>query len=185
MKKNLLLLLLLSFLSCIDAQDIDIYKKNKNDNYDMPKIMHDMSYSEFKLLSQNIRMRDMMYALVVPGFIHYKAQENKSGNWLAGIRGTSYLTLGAIYWYVKDQYPNIEIKNLNKNNDQQVLQNIFYGTIGVIISTYIFDIIHGEVRLSDKQEKIRYKFSLKLSPPIIGFDSSKTPHNSLGIILNF
>ncbi|HKK10446.1 MAG TPA: hypothetical protein VJ939_06385, partial [Bacteroidales bacterium] len=62
---------LLAFSQQSFAQDFDVYKRSKNDNFRLPEINRDMTFEEFQLLSRNLRMKDMLYAMVVPGYTHF------------------------------------------------------------------------------------------------------------------
>lgn len=163
--KYIFFILFLSHLLIAIGQDFDIYKKNKNDNYKLPDIASEMTYQEFELLSQNMRMKDMMYASIVPGYIHFKAQEKKHAYWLLGLRGASYITMAGIYLGNKDKLFQIDesILNQEKLDKLNTNKNIFYAALALASATYLYDIIHGEWILNQKQEKIRYKYSIKAS----------------------
>ncbi len=142
------------------AQDVDLYSKGKNDNYSLPNIAPDMTYEEFELLSQNVRMKDMMYASIVPGFMHFKAQENKKAYWLLGVRSVAFLSMGTVLFDMNATYGKINFSNV-EIQDKKVYQNVFYSALALASATYLYDIIHGEYILKKKQEKIRYKYSIK------------------------
>jgi len=168
------------FLSTLSyAQDIDLYQKKKNDNYQLPRIYQEMSFDEFDLLSQNVRMKDMMYAGFVPGYIHFKAKENKTGYWLVGIRSASYITMGILYLDFDHKYGNTNLLDA-KTSDQKIYQNIFISALTIAWSTYLYDLIHGEHILHKKQERIRYKYALKAVKHPITFQS-KQPYPSISL----
>ncbi len=185
MKKTIILLLLFGMSNIhLYSQDIDFYNKGKNDNYRLPKINREMSFDEFHLLSQNVRMKDMIYAAIVPGKIHFKAQSKKAAYWLVGIRSASYLTMGGIYYYNKDEISKLQLRDLYSDNGddkegRSSYKQVFYGAAAVAIGTYLFDLIHGEKVLRTKQEKIRYKYALKLSQET----TSSLPNVSNGLAL--
>ncbi len=82
MKKYIKILIIIGIIifqyaNIVHGQDIDFYQKHKNENYSFPEIPESMTYEEYYLLSQTFRMQDMMYASIVPGYIHFKAQEKK------------------------------------------------------------------------------------------------------------
>lgn len=141
-----------------------------------------MSFDEFYLLSQNIKMKDMAYAIIVPGLIHFKAKDKKAGYWLLGIRSSSYLAIGGLYIYKQNKYKGIKLSDLD-DDDQIPLRTKLYSALFVAASTYLFDLIHGEARLHRKQEFIRYKYSLKFSNQNFERNSGLTP--SLGVVVNF
>ena len=96
MKKNILLFLLLSITITGFSQDFDAYLKNKNDNYSFPNIPAEMNFQEFHLLSQTFRMQDMIYSAIVPGYVHFKAQENKIAYGILATRTTAFIALSDI-----------------------------------------------------------------------------------------
>ncbi len=165
------------------TQDVDLYKKDKNDNYKLPAISSKMSYDEFELLAQNVRMKDMMYAGIVPGYIHFKAQEKKTGYWLLGIRSASFVTMGIVYLDFNHKYGNLNLLNA-KTSDQKTYENLFYASLAVAWSTYFYDLIHGEHILHKKQEKIRYQYAIKAAKHPITFQSN-TIYPSLSFNLQF
>ncbi len=174
-------LVLISFLA--KAQDIDIYKKTKNENYKLPAISQEMSFDEFEILSQNVRMKDMMYAGIVPGYIHFKAQDKKKGYWILGIRSASYISMFAAYLDFNHKYANQNLWDA-KTSDQKVYQNVFIGAMTLALGTYFYDLIHGEHILHQKQEKIRFKYALKASKHPLSFQSNQLyPNLSLAIQL--
>jgi hypothetical protein len=144
----------------ICAQDIEIYKKEKNDNYELPQIHGEMSSDEFLLLSRNMKMKDMMYAAIVPGYIHFLAQEKKKGYWLLGARGVAYLTIGGVYLDADNKYGGLNKREVSAE-DEKLYKSLLTGAVTTIVVTYLYDIIHGDDILHRKQEKIRYNYTLK------------------------
>lgn len=179
-------LFLLFYFVQIQAQDIDLYKRDKNDNYKLPKISQQMTADEFEILSQNMRMKDMLYASIVPGYVHFKAKENKVGYWLVGIRAASYLTMSGLYVSGKKKLLSIDTENLSDEelSDAKRYQNAFYTALGVATATYVYDIIQGDWLLHKKQEKIRYKYAIKAGKhPLSYKDNSLYP--SLALTIQF
>lgn len=142
-----------------------------------------MSFDEFQLLSQNIRVKNMLYAAIVPGHIHFKAQSPHTGYWIAGVRSAALITMGAVYIQNKQEISNLTFNDIIKEDDTPNYKKIFYGSAAVAIGTYLFDLIHGEAVLSQKQEQIRYKYSIQISnqSSIIGFKDNL----SLKLKINF
>jgi hypothetical protein len=159
MKQLILIFFSIATVININAQDIDLYKKDKNDNYNLPSINQQMTYDEFELLAEHMRMKDMMYAVAVPGYIHFKAKENKKGYWLVGTRIVAYLTAGAVYLSANSKYENLQFKNLLYDK-KDIHTDLLYGSIVVALATYGYDLIHGDYILHKKQEKIRYKYAI-------------------------
>ncbi len=164
MQKIILLLLFVTFSHLSLAQDIDIYHKYKNDNYNIPRIDTSMTFEDFKILSENLRMIDMINAAIVPGYVHFKTNEKKIAYSLLGLRLVSYAAFSAIYFN-----ENIEVSNFklilsnNSDNDNINKYRAIYASAFVLAaSTYLFDWIRGSYSLSNKQEKIRYQLALKL-----------------------
>ena len=181
MEKQITLLIVFLGLSFqILSQDIEIYKKGKNDNYQLPKIGAELSFDEFELLSQNMRMKDMLYAAIVPGIIHFKAQEPKKGYWLVGLRSAAYTAVGYVLIASNEKYGNARTSSW-KGSDKTLYQDLFYGGLALGAVTYLYDIIHGDYILHRKQEKIRYKYSLKLSSGISFFSGDIYPGVSLNL----
>jgi len=146
------------------SQDLDIYKKSKDDNLETPNIPSGMSYSEFQILSRNLRLKDMMYAMVVPGYVHFKADEKITGYTLLGLRTVGYIGLGAIYYSYNKHYDSNY--NYGETNNGTIDPNnydiAFVTSLTVIFATYFYDWIHGDYKLKKKQNLIRYKYGLKV-----------------------
>ena len=186
MKKTLLFLFAVGLLLQTNAQDIDLYKKDKNDNYKIPKIDQKMTYEEFELLSQNMRMKDMLYAGIVPGYVHFKANEKKTGYWLLGIRSASYIALATTYLSGKHKLLSIDTNDLSDEefDDRKGYEYGFYTAVSIATATYLYDVIHGDAVLHRKQEKIRYKYAIKTgSHPTTFEGNSKYP--SLALTIQF
>jgi len=144
------------------AQDIDIYKKNVNTNFELPQISQQMSYQEFKTLSTNLRMQDIGIAMIFPGHVHFKIGEKKMGYYILGARLTGYL--GMIYMSSKNQsvYKTVFYDNTTGNVDISPTDKIIsYGSILLVGGSFLFDWIHGKYKLEEKQTKIRYKYAKK------------------------
>lgn len=171
-----------SFLS-LYSQDVEIYQREKNDNYVLPKIDKDMTYDEFKLLSENVKVKDMFYAGFVPGYVHFKAQEKNKGYWLFAIRGGSYATACYVFWDANKKYGGLNSSNIS-DKDKRTYQNLLISSISISAVSYLYDIIHGESILHDKQEQIRYKYSIKLNTVTSHTVSGKI-YPSLGVAFNF
>jgi len=155
--KYTLLILFLSFISLrISAQDISIYNRHINDKLNIPETQWGMSSDEFQLLSRNFRMMDWFYGSIAPGYLHFKAKDYNMGYLLLSTRLLGYAGLGYVMLDSKNSFSNII--NYNDNNYKYITQ----ASIVLILSSYIFDMIHGNYRLKRKQELIRYKYGTKL-----------------------
>jgi len=184
MNKYIFSTLFLTSLFYSSVQDIDLYKKERNDNYKLPDINELMNFDEFELLSQNIRMKDMLYADFVPGYIHFKVQERKKGYWLLGIRSASYLVMGAVLLDANATYGKINFSTA-KLSDKKIYQNVFYGALIVASASYLYDIIHGDTILHKKQEKIRYKYTIKTGEHPVSYTLNNKLYPSIACTIQF
>jgi len=159
---KILILILISTSFQGYAQDFDQYLKLKNDNFSFPEIPDSLTYEEFQILSRDIRMMDMAYSAIVPGYVHFKAKEERTGYYLLGARLTGYTGLTI-------SYLNLQANGLSLGDifDSYSLYNtekvLFLSSITIIVSSYLFDWIHGKMQLENKQEDIRYKYSLRVN----------------------
>lgn len=151
------------FTLFVQAQDFDIYKRKTDDKVKIPSLNSSMELNEFQLLSRNARMMDMAYAMIVPGYMHFKAKEHKAGYYLLGARVAAYGGLVYSYYSLADQGESIfgDIKN---DDNYQIKQYKYVGiaSISIIFGTYFYDWIHGKIMLEKKQEMIRYKYGFKI-----------------------
>ena len=185
--KNFLIFLVFILGVQMTAQDIDLYKKDRNDNYKLPKIDKNMSSDEFMLLSENIRMKHMLYAAVVPGYIHFRIKEKNKGYWLLGIRSAAYATMGFVLFDGKNDFFRLNLNDLSEEdlNKAKSSQNIFYTALSVAAATYAYDVIHGDWVLHQKQERIRYKYALKARVSTTSFYPDSKHYPAMALTLNF
>ncbi len=177
---------ILSFDS-LNAQDIDIFSKEKNDNYQMPQFNTKMSFEEFQILNWNLRMQDMLYAMIVPGYVHFKVKDKTLGYSLLGMRLTGF---AAMYYVAHStnitlplMYDMLKKPELIENNLLEEERNILYFSGTLILATYLFDWIHGKHRLDKKQEMIRYRYGMKLNLASISLNHSSRKY--VGISLQY
>ncbi len=168
MKNSLSLFFLIILSFSLSAQDIDIYNKKKNSNYEFPNLNSQTSFEEFQLLNRTLRMQDMVSAALVPGYVHFKVKDPAVGYALVGLRSIGYA--GLAYAIKGDEYSFSDLINNTPPDDDtdntlnfNQKKDITYYSLALIISTYVFDWIHGKHRLEKKQEMIRYKYGLKLN----------------------
>lgn len=167
MKKLLLLFFTVLFIGNLMAQDLDVYKYSKNSNFKMPHISKNMTYQEFQLLSRNLRMQDMLYAMVVPGYTHFVAQEKKTGYWVLGTRLVGYA--GLCYVILKNDFTLTELisgVNVTQSPAFKNQQIVAYTSLAIIFGSYCYDWIHGKWVLNKKQEAIRYKYSFRMNASV-------------------
>lgn len=154
MKSNLLLFLAIILAKiCVYGQDFDVYPKLPDSQINAPQIYENMTIDEFQLLSRNIRMMDMGYALFLPGYIHYKAKENITG---AILTTTSFIGLAGFTYNYFNTDQAINLKQVFDDKSEIAL-----ASLTLIVATYIYDWIHGKYYLEKKQELIRYKYGIK------------------------
>ena len=100
---------LLMIMNHSDAQDFDMYNKEINDRFEMPQISESLTFEEFQLLSRDLRMKDMLYAMVVPGYTHFYAHKPKIGYGMLGARLIGY---GGITYVLIKGENNLNLKNI-------------------------------------------------------------------------
>jgi len=172
-RKYNLILLIFVFSSSLFAQDIDLYPHTQDDKVKMPYVHESMKLKEFQILSREARMMDMAYAVIVPGYMHFKAQEKTKAYILLGLRTAAYVGLGAVYISSKVRGDTFwgSVTGSNTPEEQINLAGQWAFTTSdlvegvsffLIISTYVYDWIHGKFELERKQELIRYKYAVKL-----------------------
>jgi len=166
------------------SQDVDFYLKDKNHNYSFPTIPEEMTFQEFNLLSHDFRMQDMLFSVVVPGYTHFKAQENMYGYSLVAVRTVAFSTLAYEYIHFKNTVTDTTsfIKFFRNSGQLTSGQKVDAYVVGISLATigatYLFDIIHGKYILQKKQEKIRFKYSPRISL------QSYIPNNNYKIGMN-
>ena len=149
-------------LGVVQAQDFDIYKHQKNSNFDIPNIPAGMTYNEFKILSTDLRMQDMAMAVVLPGHVHFKIGEKKTGYYILGARVTGYL--GWAYLALIDESLTGIVLKDSLDIDSNISTGdeiIAYGSVVLMVGSYVYDWIHGKYKLDSKQNHIRYKYAKK------------------------
>ncbi|OYT16271.1 MAG: hypothetical protein B7C24_08585 [Bacteroidetes bacterium 4572_77] len=156
-----ILFILISLISY--SQDFELYKRLTDDKVKLPQINQAVELNEFQLLSRDARMMDMAYAMIIPGYVHFKAKDKKMAYAILGTRIAGYGGLAYSYYQLKDQGEQI-FEDIENEDNYQVKQNKIIGiaSLTILISTYFFDWIHGKAVLEKKQEIIRYKYGFKV-----------------------
>ncbi|NPA67762.1 MAG: hypothetical protein GXO50_04045 [Chlorobi bacterium] len=161
-KQLTVFLIFTTFATLLQAQDIDFFHKNQNDKFKFEDINTQMSMDEYRILSRELRMKDMMYAAIVPGYVHFYAKDNKKGYTLLALRTAAFGELA--YMGIKG---NIDFGLDNfldiRDNSPDTDVILTYGAFAVIFGTYLYDWIHGQHVLRKKQENIRYKYNMKMN----------------------
>jgi len=165
MKKTAVFILISFFALKSYSQDIDLFQKKQNDNFKFEKINPQMSIDEYRILSRNLRMKEMLYAMIVPGYVHFYAKDNLSGYSLLAIRSAAFGTIAYLAYkgeltFGKDKLWKLNLKNEDISNTDKYLA---YTSMAAIFGTYFYDWIHGNYMLKKKQENIRYKYNMKLN----------------------
>ena len=156
------LIVLISVLSThfVVAQDMDLYNRYVGDKEKMPDLYENITLDEYQILSRNVRMMDMMYATIVPGYMHFKANDKKRGYYILGARMAGFTGLTMNYIRLNN-YDN-SYKDMFSDPALKGDRILFYTSLSIIASSYLYDVIHGKHVLAKKQELIRYKYGIKL-----------------------
>ena len=162
MIKYLLFTYLLLSYEITYSQDLDIYKKEKNTNFDIPNIPSEMTYKEFKILSTNLRMQDMAIAMFLPGHIHFKIGEKRSGYYILSTRSLGFIGWGYLAINHHSLSSIILYDKYNITDKTSTCDKIIgYTSVVLMVGSYLYDWIHGKYILENKQNKIRYKYAKK------------------------
>lgn len=185
---KLIFLFFLTFPMWLWAQDFDIYKRITDDKVKIPAVYSSTELNEFQLLSRDARMMDMAYAMIVPGYVHFKAKEPKAGYYL--LTGRLIGFAGVAYSYYKlEEHGETIFSNLDNNPEVPEIKTYKYigaASVALVFFTYFYDWIHGKVVLEKKQEIIRYKYGFKLQMEGTGGVSlHKRVYPSFGVSYSF
>jgi len=138
-------------------------------------------------------MKDMMYAMVVPGYVHFKAHENKTGYRLLGLRVASFSAFAAVGFQTSAKIKDILNLRFEDAIDKTktpvfIIANstVIWISMSTIMATYFYDWIHGQHIMNKKQELIRYKYNMKFniekSP---AFSPQNQVYPSMSLQINF
>ena len=173
------------------AQDLDIYKIEQDGLFNTPNLNTQMTVDEFQLLSRTLRMKDMAYAMIVPGYTHFRAKNDKTGYWILGVRSSAYVMLGYVGLegsfsfndLLTDFHPFYDETQTKKLEQFHTISVI---SLGLIFGTYFYDWIHGQYILSKKQEYIRYRYGMKFKlQNLQTFHSSENLIPALNLTITF
>jgi len=172
MKRLLFALLIIAFQQAVYGQDVDVFKRDLNDHFKLPHVPDSMTYEEFKTLSTNLRLIDAAEAMVVPGLIHFKVRDKFTGYTLVGARLLGYA--GIVYVNINNKDLLGDLFNYEVLNSEESKTDYFIAlsSIGLIAGSYFYDWIHGRYLLDKKQQKIRYKYAIKLRSEMANYNTS-------------
>ncbi len=188
MKKILLSsVLFILFSMYISAQDVDVFKRDLNDHFSIPQITDSMSFDEFETLSTNFRLMDAMEAIVVPGLIHFKLKDNTTGWVLVGTRLVGYT--GWIYASINKDGIWTDVFNYKILNSEESKSDYYVAlaSVSLVVASYLYDWIHGRSLLEKKQQKIRFKYAVKLRKDVsvVPFNYKSTVYPEFAIQFHF
>ncbi len=172
----LLLFLITGFFAF--SQDIDVYHRSQNDNFNMPQVSWQMDFNEYQILSRDLRMQHMLYAMIMPGYAHFYVKKPTTGWILFASRMAVYGTLLYTYYYA---YDNRETATINQ---YLINANVLWTEFGFIMANYFYDWIHAKYLLDRQKEMIRYKYSMKMQLSAIASPEGKVSPG-LGVQVKF
>jgi len=169
MKKISFVLMVILFTIKASAQDMDVFKRNLNDHFSIPQIADSMSFEEFNTLSTNLRLMDAMEAIVVPGLIHFKVKDKTTGWVLVGTRLAGYG--GLLYVNFNKDGIWADVFNYQTLNSEESKTDYYIAlaSAGLVVGSYLYDWIHGRSLLEKKQQRIRFKYAVKLRKDVSAF----------------
>lgn len=172
--RKLHILLIFNILYVFNAfsQDIDVFKRNLNDHFKIPQIADSMSFDEFNTLSTNLRLMDAMEAIIVPGIIHFKVKENTTGWVLVGTRLVGYAGLVYVNFHKDGLWSDVFNYQALNTEESKTDYYIALASAGLVVGSYFYDWIHGRNLLEKKQQKIRFKYAVKLRKDVSAFHSN-------------
>jgi len=155
MKNIIVIIIFLLSFGSVFSQDLDMYHRSMDDRLLMPELPVELTFNEFQILSRDIKLMDMAASIAFPGYISFKAKEDTAAYISIAVRSVGYI--GAAF-------------ELYRFHDMGVVEfwsdefdrNMMYATMGILISSYIFDWLYGKTELEKKQEAIRYKYRHEL-----------------------
>ena len=188
MKKFVMLFVLIIIFAVKSfAQDIDVFKRNLNDHFSIPQIADSMSFDEFKILSTNLRLMDAMEAVAVPGIIHFKVKDKTTGWILVGTRLAGYGGLLYVNFHKDGLWSDVFNYQALNTEESKTDYYIALASAGLVAGSYLYDWIHGRSLLAKKQQKIRFKYAIKLQNDlsIVPYNYKSKVYPELAFQINF
>ncbi|MCK5674352.1 MAG: hypothetical protein KAH95_13310 [Spirochaetales bacterium] len=155
MKKIIIIAVFITTLGTVFSQDLELFNRTMDDRLILPEIPIEMTIDEFQILSRDIKLMDMAAGIAFPGYISFKAKEQSAAYIAIAVRSVGYI--GAAFELYR-YHDTGTIEFWSNNFDR----NIMYGTIGILLGSYIFDWLFGKSQLEIKQEEIRFKYRQEL-----------------------
>jgi len=155
MKNIIFISIFLLSLVSIFSQDLELYHRYMGDRLIMPELPEDMNFSEFQILSRDIRLMDMAAGIALPGYMSFKSQESSAAYISIAVRSIGYA--GSLFELYR--YHNTTAVEFWANDFDRT---VMFGTMGILLSSYIFDWLYGKTKLELKQEEIRYRYRHKI-----------------------
>ena len=175
MQKSTLILFFIFCFFVAFSQDIDVFHKKQNDNFKFEEINPQMSFNEYQILSRDLRMKEMLYAMIVPGYVHFYAQDKLNGYGILALRTLAFGELAYMLSSDKIDYSLSDPLSFSYDELDIPKTELFltYSSIAIIFGTYLYDWIHGQYILKKKQEQIRYKYNMKMNLSLISSPNNK------------
>ncbi|GEM_PF-2888910 len=119
----------------------------------LPILPDSMSYDEFKYLQLRLTNEDRMWSLLLPGYTHFVTYDSRSGLGIMALRMFGYWLIGySICSGIPESVEDINIEKIKVN------LMIFGAGVGLNFAGWLYDIVHGEYRLREKQLSILYRY---------------------------
>ncbi len=119
----------------------------------LPVLPESLSYDEFKYLQLRITDQDKIWSFLLPGYIHFETYDSRNGFITAAVRMIGY---GMIAYSLYAGVPG-SIRDINLSRLKTNLLILGVGA-GMNFFGWLYDIVHGEYRLREKQLEILYKY---------------------------
>ncbi|MEY2962880.1 MAG: hypothetical protein RL754_141 [Bacteroidota bacterium] len=177
--KNIVIFLLVLTAFSAQAQDVSIFHRYEADRLKLEPIPSGMTLEEYQLLSRDIRMIDIGYAMAVPGYTHFKAQETKLGY---AVLAVDLVSAGVIAMNVRTiSNSGLTIAQAQSTGLYASERAAINAGALMIFGAFAFDHIHGKWALERKHEALKYRYSGKISAVAGAIEGSP----SVGVVWRF
>lgn len=166
-KKHYALLLLVLLSASVWSQDFDVYPIMPDSRLKIPEMSQNQTFKEMEILQVDLRMKDMMYAMIVPGYVHFRANDDQTAYTLLATRTLGFMSIAYMGLDAGYQFRNLWDWDFQTLADKSKSRAFLYTTLSAfaftaILGSYFYDWIRGQYILQKKQNAIRYKFGMKL-----------------------